>query len=455
MTLQKTERQAGLHFKGQGPKSATQSIAVLIGFFVCLLAFVLPQFEFRFDGIQYRFSIFKCIFYKMRFENALIDLPLTSRVISAAVLLLLVAACLCFLQRKHALAGIFLAMSAVAGIALPLSLSMMASGIQRAGVQDATLQHTAFFYGFVIAAFLSSALQFWLAGAERFAQTLFLLCACISIASVVLITLYMILQGTPAIANIGLFKFLFGTEWAPTHSTQPQFGILPMILASLAMTAGAILIGVPIGLLTAVFLAELAPRWVTRIVRPAVDLLGGIPSVIYGFFGMMLIVPAVKKVFDPNGQKGIFGFSLLSAILILGIMILPIIIRTTETGLRAVPDAYREASLAMGATPISTIFKVVIPAARSSILSGVILGVGRAIGETMAVIMVAGNAVRMPELLKPVRPLTVGIVMEMSYSYGLHKQALFAIGLVLFVFIMLTNLTFTWISKRGVQMHEK
>ena len=249
-------------------------------------------------------------------------------------------------------------------------------------------------------------------------------------------------------AEIGVFKFLFGTTW---DASTNQFGILPLILASICGTVGAIIIGVPIGILTAVFLTEIARPRVAKIIHPAIELLAGIPSVVYGFFGMLVIVPAIRAMFP--GQT--IGDSLLAAIIILAIMVIPTIVNVTENALRAVPKSYREASLGLGATPIRTIFKVTIPAARSGILSGVILGVGRAIGETMAVIMVAGNVANMPTLLGTTRFLTTGIAMEMSYASGLHRQALFAIGLVLFIFIMIVNISFTIISRKGAKVNAK
>nr|WP_286167057.1 phosphate ABC transporter permease subunit PstC [Clostridium sp. D33t1_170424_F3] len=287
----------------------------------------------------------------------------------------------------------------------------------------------------------------WTQGTERLAESIFKVASCVSVGSVAVITIYILVTGAPAIAQIGLGEFLFGREWA---ASSEKFGILALILSSIAGTAGAILLGVPIGILTAVFLSETARPGVARLVRPAVELLAGIPSVIYGFFGMLVIVPAIRTF--PPFQGGTTGDSLLAAILILAIMVLPTIVNVSETALHAVPVSYREASLALGATPTTTIFKVTVPAAKSGILAGVILGVGRAIGETMAVIMVAGNVPNMPSLLGPVRFLTTGIAMEMSYSSGLHRQALFAIGLVLFVFIMIVNISFTYISKKGVQM---
>lgn len=249
-------------------------------------------------------------------------------------------------------------------------------------------------------------------------------------------------------AEIGVFKFLFGTTW---DASTNQFGILPLILASICGTVGAIIIGVPIGILTAVFLTEIARPRVAKIIHPAIELLAGIPSVVYGFFGMLVIVPAIRAMFP--GKT--IGDSLLAAIIILAIMVIPTIVNVTENALRAVPKSYREASLGLGATPIRTIFKVTIPAARSGILSGVILGVGRAIGETMAVIMVAGNVANMPTLLGTTRFLTTGIAMEMSYASGLHRQALFAIGLVLFIFIMIVNISFTIISRKGAKVNAK
>ena len=287
----------------------------------------------------------------------------------------------------------------------------------------------------------------WTKGGEKLAEAVFLVFACMSVGSVILITVYMLTSGAPAIAEVGLFQFLFGTEWNPNRDV---YGIGYMLLASIAGMAGAILIGVPIGLLTAIFLAELAPRRLAGVVRPAVELLAGIPSVIYGFFGMIVLVPFIRKVFPTS-----FGDSLLAMILILAIMVLPTIISVSETALRSVPASYKEASLALGNTHIGTIFKVLVPAAKSGILAGVILGVGRAVGETMAVVMVCGNKVQFPQLLKSVRPLTSGVVLEMSYASGLHRQALFSIGLVLFVFIMIVNISFTMLSKRGVQISGK
>ncbi|NLT11642.1 MAG: phosphate ABC transporter permease subunit PstC [Clostridiaceae bacterium] len=285
-------------------------------------------------------------------------------------------------------------------------------------------------------------------GLEKAAEQVFKFTALISVGIVVTMTVYMFAYGTPAIAEIGLSEFLFGQEWRPTAG-EPKFGILHMILATLFGCVGAIAIGVPVGLFTAVFLAEVAPKRIGDIIRPAVDLLAGIPSVIYGFIGMKILVPFLREIGVKLGFNTT-GSGLAAVIIVLAVMILPTIVRVTETTLRSVPRSYTEAALALGNTKISTIFSVQIPAARSGILAGVILGVGRAIGETMAVIMVAGNIVKFPTLFSSVRPMTAGIAFEMGYAEaGLHRQSLFGIGLVLFVFIMIVNISFSYISKKG------
>lgn len=268
---------------------------------------------------------------------------------------------------------------------------------------------------------------------EKVMNTVFFTCGIVAIACVVIITGYMLYAGLPAIFKIGPAKFLFGTEWACT-AAEPKFGILPFILTSVYGTAGATLIGVPIGLLTAVFLSKVAPQKLANAVRPAVELLAGIPSVVYGLIGMMVLVPFVAKTFNLAN-----GTSLFAAILVLAVMILPSIINVSETALNAVPPEYEEASLALGATKMETIFKVSIPAAKSGIAAGVVLGIGRAIGEAMAVMMVAGNVANMPELFTSVTFLTTAVSKEMSYSAGLQREALFSIALVLFCFIMLIN----------------
>lgn len=278
---------------------------------------------------------------------------------------------------------------------------------------------------------------------EHVMNAVFLLCGLIAIGFVLFVSVYLILSGLPAIREIGLLQFLFGREWAST-AAEPKFGILPFILTSIYGTAGAIVIGVPVGLMTAIFLAKVAPPSVAAVVRPAVDLLAGIPSVVYGLIGMIVLVPAVRTIFHlPDGAN------LFSAMLVLSVMILPSIIRVSDTALSAVPREYEEASLALGATHIETVFRVSVPAAGSGIAAAVVLGIGRAIGEAMAVMMVAGNVANMPSLFQSVRFLTTAVASEMSYSSGLQQQALFSIALVLFLFIMIINVTLNLFLKGG------
>ena len=280
---------------------------------------------------------------------------------------------------------------------------------------------------------------------ETLVHGIFLIMGLVTIACVLMITIYLIIAGIPAIREIGLIDFLFGKEWAST-AADPRFGILPFILTSVYGTAGAIIIGVPIGFMTAVFTAKVAPKGVRMIIEEAVSLLAGIPSVVYGLVGMLILVPGIRKIFDiPDGA------SLLAAIIVLAIMILPSIINVSLTALEAVPKEYEEASLALGATEIETYFRVSVPAAKSGIAAAVVLGVGRAIGEAMAVMMVSGNAPNMPDsIFQSVRFLTTAVASEMSYSSGLQRQALFSIALVLFLFIMLINAVLNSLMK-----HEK
>lgn len=278
---------------------------------------------------------------------------------------------------------------------------------------------------------------------EAVMNAIFFVCGMVAILSVVLITVYMFVSGIPAIVEIGPINFLFGTVWKST-AKEPSFGILPFILTSVWGTLGAAIIGVPVGILTAVFLSKIAPRKLAAPVSAAVELLAGIPSVVYGLVGMLVLVPAVAKAFDLAN-----GASLLAAILVLSIMILPSIISVSVTALNAVPQEYEEASLALGATPTETYFKVSMPAAKSGIAAGVVLGIGRAIGEAMAVMMVAGNVANMPDLFKSVTFLTTAVAKEMSYASGLQRQALFSIALVLFLFIMLINGVLNSVLKRG------
>ena len=283
----------------------------------------------------------------------------------------------------------------------------------------------------------------WAKYMEKMIHIIFLLLSLITVACVLLITVYLVISGIPAIREIGLVDFLFGKEWAST-AAEPKYGILPFILTSIYGTAGAIVIGVPVGFLTAVYLSKLASSKVKAIIQSAVSLLAGIPSVVYGLVGMLILVPGIRKIFNvPDGA------SLLAAIIVLAIMILPSIIKMSITALDAVPREYEDASLALGATPIETYFKVSVPAAKSGIAAAVVLGVGRAIGEAMAVMMVAGNVPNIPDsLFQSVRFLTTAVSSEMSYSSGLQRQALFSIALVLFLFIMLINATLNFFLKR-------
>ena len=277
---------------------------------------------------------------------------------------------------------------------------------------------------------------------ERTIHGVFLILGLLTVGCVLLITIYLVISGIPAITEIGLFDFVFGTKWAST-ATEPSYGILPFILTSVYGTAGAILIGVPIGFFTAVYLSKLANPKVKVFMEGAVSLLAGIPSVVYGLVGMLVLVPAVREIFDiPDGA------SLFSSIIVLAIMILPSIIKVSMTALEAVPKEYEDASLALGATPVETYFRVSVPAAKSGIAAAVVLGVGRAIGEAMAVMMVSGNVPNMPSLFQSVRFLTTAVASEMSYSSGLQQQALFSIALVLFLFIMLINATLNFFLKR-------
>lgn len=277
---------------------------------------------------------------------------------------------------------------------------------------------------------------------ERAIHGVFLILGLLTVGCVLLITIYLVISGIPAITKIGLFDFLFGTKWVST-ADMPSYGILPFILTSVYGTAGAILIGVPIGFFTAVYLSKLADPKVKAFMEGAVSLLAGIPSVVYGLVGMLVLVPAVREIFDiPDGA------SLFSAIIVLAIMILPSIIKVSMTAIEAVPKEYEDASLALGATPVETYFRVSVPAAKSGIAAAVVLGVGRAIGEAMAVMMVSGNVPNMPSLFQSVRFLTTAVASEMSYSSGLQQQALFSIALVLFLFIMLINATLNFFLKK-------
>lgn len=276
---------------------------------------------------------------------------------------------------------------------------------------------------------------------EKVMEIVFMTAASIFILAVGLICVFLFANGIPAMKEIGLFQFLGGKKWRPGNDI---YGILPMIIGSLYVTAGAILVGVPMGILTAVFMAHYCPQKLYRILKPGIELMAGIPSVVYGFFGMVVIVPIVRNLFSTgNGQ------SILTASLLLGIMILPTIIGVSESALRAVPPQYHEGALALGATRERSLFGVVLPAAKSGVLAGIVLGIGRAIGETMAVVMIAGNQPRITNnILKGIRTMTANIVLEMGYATDLHREALIATGVVLFVFILLINLTFNVLKKK-------
>lgn len=277
---------------------------------------------------------------------------------------------------------------------------------------------------------------------EKGMQAVFLIAACTSVLAVVLICVFLFANGIPAIGKIGVFKFLLGTTWRPSNDL---YGILPMILGSLYVTAGAIIIGVPIAILTSVFMAKFCPKKIYPFLKSATELMAGVPSIVYGFFGLVMLVPLVRSIFGGNGS------SMLTASILLGIMILPTVIGVTESAIRSIPESYYEGSLALGATHERSIFFVILPAAKSGILAGIVLGIGRAIGETMAVIMVAGNQARLPDgLFKGVRTMTANIVIEMGYAADLHREALIATGVVLFVFILIINLCLSLLNRRKV-----
>lgn len=276
---------------------------------------------------------------------------------------------------------------------------------------------------------------------EKMMQIVFLSAACVSIAAVVLICIFLFANGVPAISEIGIFRFLFGTKWKPTNNL---YGILPMIIGSVYVTAGALLLGVPIGILTAVYMARFCPKRLYKVMKAAVSLMAGIPSVVYGFFGLVVLVPFVRETFGGRGM------SVLTASVLLGLMILPTIISVSETSIQAVPQSDYEGGLALGASHERSVFYTVLPAAKSGIFAGVVLGMGRAVGETMAVMMVAGNQAVIPEkITSGVRTLTTNIVMEMGYSTDLHREALIATAVVLFVFILIINMSLSMLKRKG------
>ena len=287
---------------------------------------------------------------------------------------------------------------------------------------------------------------------EKFMRGVFLIAACASVLAVALICIFLFANGVPAIKEIGFVKFITGTVWKPNNQV---YGIFPMIIGSLYVTAGAILFGVPIGILTSVFMAEYCPKKIYKPLKAATELLAGIPSVVYGFFGMVVLVPAIRQLGRTLKAAGILknagnGSSILTASLLLGMMILPTIIGVTESALRSVPRSYYEGSLALGATHERSIFRIMLPAAKSGVVAGIVLGIGRAIGETMAVIMVAGNQARLPDgIFKGIRTMTANIVIEMGYATDLHREALIATGVVLFVFILIINFSVALLKRRS------
>ncbi len=433
-------------------KEVRRSKLRLASFAFAILAVTAPALPFIhliFDDFSLRVGGYPVIFSSIRVSEAeLVGFPLGMRISMISALLLVAAGMILILMKRHSMAsGSFFA-SFIMGVVLTLFVTSLRTSLLRAGFSSSGVSMQFGWSLFLLFSMAAAVMALAVSGIEKSAETVFKITAFISVGAVAIITIYMFASGLPAIYEIGFADFIFGTKWAPV-AEEPSFGIFNMILTSIIGCVGAILIGVPIGLLTAVFLSEIAPIRISRVIRPAVELLAGIPSVIYGFWGMKVLVPFIRKFFTGLGYNST-GSGLTAVIVILSIMILPTIIRVAETSLKSVPIAYTEAALALGNTKISTIFSVQIPAARSGILAGVILGVGRAIGETMAVIMVAGNIVQFPTLFSSVRPMTAGIAFEMGYAEaGLHRQALFAIGLVLFIMIMLVNITFSYISGKG------
>lgn len=278
---------------------------------------------------------------------------------------------------------------------------------------------------------------------ESVMKGVFFIAALTSVLSVALICIFLFINGIPAIGKIGIFDFLLGTQWTP-QDIPAKYGIFPMIIGSLYITAGSILIGVPLGVLTAIFMAKFCPKGLYKILKPAINLLAGVPSVVFGFFGLVVLVPIVRDLFGGTGS------SILTASVLLGIMILPTIVGVSESAIKAVPESYYEGALALGATHERSVFTAVVPAAKSGILASIVLGIGRSIGETMAVIMVAGNQARMPNsIVRGIRTLTANIVIEMGYAADLHREALIATGVVLFIFILMINLLFSVIKRRA------
>ena len=425
-------------------------IMALIAAAVAVAQFFLPFVTFRLDKVGYTFSSLQVVTSFLTVEGVKVTMPLAAKIVLLLTPALAVVGAALLLCKKPVASAILYMLAALAPIGGLIALNAATSHFVDIGVSRVEVAyHTALALA-LLSSLLAAVCAMWTRGGEKLAEAVFLVFACMSVGSVILITVYMLTSGAPAIAEVGLFQFLFGTEWNPNKDI---YGIGYMLLASVAGMAGAILIGVPIGLLTAIFLAELAPRRLAGVVRPAVELLAGIPSVVYGFFGMIVLVPAVQAMVKSPFFKTVLhvksgkGMSLFTASLLLGIMILPTIITVSKTSLDAVPQSYYEGSLALGATHERSVFCAVLPAAKSGVMSAVILGVGRAIGETMAVVMVAGNQTWMPKgLFQGLRTMTSNIVIEMGYAADLHREALIATGVVLFVFILLINLCFSLVK---------
>lgn len=406
-------------------------------------AFFMPFAAVTAGGMKYTLTGMDAAFSRLDVNGGIMPLPPVMRISALLPPFLSLAGMLLLRAKKYRAGAAAFALSALCPMLFTVCSPALEASVGQYLTGTVSLESRAGYSLTMILSAVCAVLSLWARGAEQLGEALFKISAMIAVGIAAAVMLYITVQGTPALAKIGVLKFLFGTEWSPSADV-PQFGIFKMILATLVGTAGAVALGVPVGVLTAVFLSEFAPRPAAAVIKPAAELLAGIPSVVYGLFGIKIIVPAIRRLFPDDTT----GEGLLAVIIILGIMILPTIISMTSSSLAAVDPALREASLAVGATQVRTVFGVQLPAARSGVVSGIILGVGRAVGETMAVIMVAGNTVWFGGLLEPVRPLTVGFVFEMGYASGLHRQALYSVGLVLFVFIMIINISFGAV-KRG------
>lgn len=423
-------------------------ILCIISSMIYLTCYFLSCVKFQMNQYIYNVSVFDIVISEgFNFEHNLVPIPITLKMILSLGFIFHLMGLVFLINNLYKKASALFICSVISPLILIISSSVIHENTLYLDLKTFKASYLFPVFLMLFVAVTSSIFSRWMLGSEILGEAVFKVFSCISILSIIVMTFYIFLSGIPALTTIGPVNFLLGTVWSPSNNS---YGILPLILSSLEVTAGAIILGVPIGILTSVFLAEISPKWLSSIIRMCVQILAGIPSVLYGFFGMVIIVPLIKKIFHGN----VVGDSLLAAIIILSIMILPTIVSVSENALKSVPTTYREASLALGATTIETIFKVTIPSAISGIMSSVILGMGRAIGETMAVIMVAGNVANMPSLLSPARFLTTGIVLEMSYSSGLHRQALFSIGLILFIFIMLIDMCFIFITKKGAYANE-